>query len=213
MPPDPEDKPSGQADPIVTPPEDSEPTGTEPAEGNDDGSDPKWKSLSRKHETEAAKERRRNAALEKRLAELEKANMSETEKAVANAKTEGEKAAAAKFANRLALAEFKAAAAIKGIDFDEIEDLINVSGFVDESGEIDSDAIKKRVGQLAKRFGSAPNGGDGKTSGGAPRSGPDTVNGGGGGQRLSRDDVEKLAATQPEKVAELYAKGELKHLV
>jgi hypothetical protein len=101
----------------------------------------KWKALSRKHEAEAKKAK---AELDK----IRAANQTEAEKALEAARQEGRQAATVDVAQRLAAAEIKAA--LTGIVPDPasiVEDL-NLAKYVDDSGEVNSEA----VAELRKRF-------------------------------------------------------------
>ncbi|NUK07470.1 hypothetical protein HRW18_05460 [Streptomyces lunaelactis] len=145
--------------PPVTPP-------VVPADG-DDGTD--WKAMARKHEKRA----------KDNLAELEKlraANMSEQEKAVAEAEKKGRTAAAADYGTKLASAEFRAACAAAQIDLGEAAEFIDVSRFVGDDGEVNVTAIKSAVTKFSKL---APKG--------AGRSGGDLGGGGSGDQAHSLD--------------------------
>lgn len=128
--------------PVTTPPSTDNP-GSNPDTG--DATDwqkeaEKWKGLSRKHE-----DNWKDAS--KRLTDLEKASMSDAEKAVANAKAEGEKSGINKAATRIATAELKAFAAEKGVKLPDLEAL-NLLKFVGEDGEPDEKAIAKFIDSL-----------------------------------------------------------------
>lgn len=116
------------------------PAEAKPATGDGDGTD--WKTHAREWEKRA---KANSAELDK----LRKAQMTDQEKAIADAEAKGRQNAAAEYGVRLAGAEFRAAAAAAGVDLGEASDLIDVSRFV-KDGEVDSDAIKAAVGKLAK---------------------------------------------------------------
>jgi|GEM_PF-2894002 len=123
-----------------------------------------WKAEARKHEKRA----KENAKAATELEKLKASMMSDQEKAVATAKAEGAAETAKTFGARLAAAEFKAAASAKGVDVTDLADLVDVSRFLDESGEVDSTAITAAVDKLAKL---APPKGPGRSGGdfgGAP---------------------------------------------
>lgn len=126
-----------------------------------------WKALARKWEQRAKENRRAAEELEK----LRQERMTETEKAVAEAEKRARAEAAREYGARLARAEFRAAAASKGLALgDDVFDLIDTAKFVGDDGEIDEAAIKQAVAKLAKL---AP-----KQS---PASGGDFAGGNGGG--------------------------------
>lgn len=107
------------------------------------------------------------AAEEKRAQE----SMTETEKAIAQAKAEGMAETARSFGARLAHAELKAEAASKGVDLSEVGDLIDVSKLLDEEGEVDTKAVKAAVARFAKLAPTIP-GPSGGDFGGAPQQQP-----------------------------------------
>ncbi len=112
-----------------------------------------------------AKEAKANAD---KLAQFEQAAMSETEKAIAQAKAEGSAEAKRSYGLKAAALELKAEAAMKGVDLSEVGDLIDVSKFLDEEGEPDAKAIKAAVARFTKLVPkpAGPSGGD---FGGAPQ--------------------------------------------
>lgn len=104
-----------------------------------------------------------------RAAEEQRAQaaMSETEKAIAQAKAEGSAEAKRSYGLKAAALELKAEAAMKGVDLSEVGDLLDVSKFLDEDGEPDAKAVKAAVARFAKLAPkSGPSGGD---FGGAPQ--------------------------------------------
>lgn len=110
-----------------------------------------WKAMARKHEREAKK-----TAAE--LERVRKANQSEHEKALDEAKNEGRRSALTEAGQRLAAAEIRAA--LTGVVPDPkaiVEDL-NLLKYVTEDGEVDEDAVKV----LREKFASL--GGKKKTS-------------------------------------------------
>lgn len=114
-----------------------------PATGNDDQAAEveKWKALARKHEDRA----KENANAAKELDKLRAAQMSETERAVAEAKAAGRAEALAESGKRLAAAEFRAAAAAAGLDVAAVIDLVDTARFITDTGEPDSKAITGAV--------------------------------------------------------------------
>jgi DNA-binding transcriptional regulator YiaG len=82
-----------------------------------------------------------NSKAAERLAEIEAANLSETEKAVKEAEQRGASAARADFGQRLAAAEIKAA--LTGVVPDPaaiVEDL-NLGKYVTDTGDVDQEAV------------------------------------------------------------------------
>lgn len=132
---------------------------TEPSEQNPppadmagDGKDwrseaDKWKALARKHE-KAAKE----------LDELRQQTMSDTEKALAQARTEGRTEGLAAGAARLAAAEIRAAAAGRmGNDqLDALLEATNLAVFIDDNGEVDRNRVGKFVDGIAPKVEPGP---------------------------------------------------------
>lgn len=115
----------------------------------------KWKAMARKHEA-ASK------AAQKELDKLRAASQTDSERAVSEAEARGRQAALADVGQRLAAAEIKAA--LTGVVPDPaaiVEDL-NLSKYVGDDGEVDSEAVaslrKKYEGFGAARGkGSTPN--------------------------------------------------------
>jgi len=107
----------------------------------------KWQALARKNEERA----KGNAAAVKELEQLKAANLSDTEKAVAEAERRGHAAATAATASRLARAELRAAAAGK-VDqtaLDGFLEYADLTKFVGADGEPDTKAIEKAIKALA----------------------------------------------------------------
>ena len=97
----------------------------------------KWKALARKHEAQA----KANADAAKRLAEIEAANQSDTEKAVKEAEQRGRSAATAELAQRLAAAEVKAALTGVVPDPGSIVEDLNLAKYVTDTGDVDQEAV------------------------------------------------------------------------
>jgi hypothetical protein len=99
---------------------------------------------------EAAKYRTEAKAHASELEKVRQASMSEQEKAVADAEARGRTAAATEYGKRLARTEFDAAAGRRNPDFDTASALefVDLSRFLDESGEPDAKAIKAAVERL-----------------------------------------------------------------
>lgn len=133
------DPPAGGDTPPADPPADppTDPPADPPADPDPVAEAEKWKALARKHENQA----KANAAAAKRLAEMEKANQSDTEKAIADAEERGRKSATTETGQLIAAAEIKAA--LTGIVPDPaaiVEDL-NLAKYVTDMGAADADAI------------------------------------------------------------------------
>jgi len=118
-----------------------------PATGATDGlGDAGKQALDRmKAERNAASSRAK--ALEKELASVRQSQMSESEKAVAEAEARGRTAAAAEYGKRLARSQFDALAGRRNPDFDTSGTLefADLSKFVGEDGEPDLKVIKAAV--------------------------------------------------------------------
>ena len=106
----------------------------------------KWKALARKHEKAA----KANAT---KLAELEKASMSDNEKAVAEAKDQGRQEARTEVGIKLAQARIEAALAKFVDDPSVITEDLNLAAYVTETGDVDEDrvqALKAKYAALLK---------------------------------------------------------------
>jgi hypothetical protein len=92
---------------------------------------------------------RKEAKATAKALEAEKAKgLSDSEKAIAQAKADGAAEATLNAGKRLARAEIKAAAAGKGIDASKQLDFLDMARFVGDDGEPDADAIGEWVGTL-----------------------------------------------------------------
>ncbi|MFE0132398.1 hypothetical protein ACFWY6_12620 [Streptomyces sp. NPDC059037] len=159
------------APPTPTPPAPTPPEG---------GGEPDWKAEARKWEDRA----KANQKAQDELEALKAAAMSDQEKAVAEAEKKGRTAAASEYGTKLAGAEFRAAVAAAGIDLGEAAELIDVSRFVADDGEVNVTAIKSAVTKLSKL---APRG--------AGRSGADMGGAGGSGDQNASLDKQIQEAT------------------
>jgi hypothetical protein len=112
----------------------------------DDGNGVDWKAKAREWERRA----KDNKGAAEELEQLKAAQMSEQEKAVTAAKAEGHAEAMKSAGLLLAAAELKSAAKDKGLNIDELSELLKVETFVDDKGAVDSKAIGKAVDALAK---------------------------------------------------------------
>lgn len=145
----------------------------------------KWKSLARKHEIEAKK-----AA--KALADAQQAQMSEQERAIAEAETRGAQTVRGEFAQRLAAAELKAA----GVPADVIEDL-NLARYIGDDGEVNADAITATAAKFAA---AKPR----------PVQVPTGAQNGGQKPQLTRDDLKGMT---PDDIVKAEAEGRLTDLL
>lgn len=107
---------------------------------------------------EAAKYRTEAKAAAAELEQHRKASMTEAEKAVAEAEARGRTAAAVDFGKRLARAEFDAQAGRRNPEYDTAGalELLDLSRFVKDDGDLDSKAIKAAVERLVPAPNNAP---------------------------------------------------------
>jgi hypothetical protein len=148
--------------------------------GTGAGSEPDWKTEARKWEKRA----KENSTAAEELTALKASQMSDQDKAVAEAEKRGRTAAAIEHGKELAAARFEAAATRAGVDLGEAAELIDTARFVDKDGKVDSDAITAAVKKLAKL---APKG--------AGRSGADLGGAGGSGDQNASIDKQIEEAT------------------
>lgn len=147
----------------------------------------KWKALSRKHE-KAAK------AAQAELDKIRKANLSDTEKAIEEARDAGKAEARAEAAALIAAAELKAA----GVPAEDVA-FIDLAKFIGDDGQIDSDAIA----QAGKRFSAR----QAAPSSGSADAGPQ------GAPKPGQLDRAALASMTPDQIVEAKAKGQLNDLL
>lgn len=112
----------------------------------------KWKGLARKHEDRA----KANSQSAKELEEFRQSQMSEQEKAVAEAIARARADTLAEVGSALVDAEVKTAAARaaadgRQIDADALLEGLNRSAFLTEDGKPDSDAIAKWIDRIAPK--------------------------------------------------------------
>lgn len=129
-------------------------TQTDPPEPDtgEDGADlaaevDKWKAQARKHEERA----KANAKAAQELEEFRKQSMSDTEKAIEQARAEGRQQALTEAGSKVAAAELRAAATgrMTGEQLDTLLEGINLTRFIDEDGEVDRLAVTKFVDGIA----------------------------------------------------------------
>jgi hypothetical protein len=102
-----------------------------------------------KANAEAAKYRKELRAAQAELEKVRTAGLSEAEKAIAEAEAKGRTAAQTEFGQRLVRAEFKALAAGRIANLDDLLEDLNLAKFVGDDGEPDLKAIEKAVQRLA----------------------------------------------------------------
>ena len=123
---------------------------------------------------------KRTKALESKLAEIEAANMTETEKAIAEAKAAGVMEATQAMQSRLFAAEVRAAATGKIVDLDLVSDevmALKILGLesvpTTGTGQIDTEAITVAIDALVEaKPHLAANSGGAKRPSGTPDGGP-----------------------------------------
>lgn len=142
--------PATEADAIDTP----EPTAPDSDSSQDPSTTPapadkdweaeaaKWKALSRKHENA-------NTQALKELEQLRAAQMTDSEKAVAEAEKRGREAALKEMRADMARMKLQAQAAGKVADVDALLDLVDINRLLTEDG-IDEEAIKATIERLTK---------------------------------------------------------------
>lgn len=157
-----------------------------------------------------ARERKKRQELQTQLEELQQAQMSEQDRAVAEARKAGETEATARVQRRIFTAEAKVAAAGKVQDptlFADPDVALKLLGFnevpVDQAGDIDSEAISKAIDQLTQErpYLAATNGA--KPSPGSADGGP---RGSGAPTQLTRDDLKSMS---PREITKAKAEGRL----
>lgn len=152
-----DDAPERELEPAASAAAPPRPAGQQrPAAKADDGDDgAELREAGKRALDEERKARRAaEAQLKKHAAELEQlkqASMSETERAIAQARAEARRETLAAATERLVRAEVRAAAAGKLADPGDAAYLLgDLSGFADDDGEVDSKAISKAIDELVK---------------------------------------------------------------
>jgi hypothetical protein len=88
--------------------------------------------------------------LRKEMDGLKKAQMSESERAIAEAREAGRREATTTYSKQLAAAEFRAAAKEQGVDVKDVLDYIDTSKFINaDDGSVDSRAVETAVTKFA----------------------------------------------------------------
>ena len=126
-----------------------------------------WKAEARKWEARA----KENSGAAKAAEEARLDAMTESERAVEEAKQSARAEAATEYGKRLARTEFDAAAGRRNPDFDTASALefVDLSRFLDENGEPDPKAIKAAVDRLVPAVQAGAPGFDLGARGGAPK--------------------------------------------
>ena len=133
---------TGEGKEAPTPPTGQQPTKTE--DGNGAGSQTAVLA-------DLAKERDKRQKLEEEITELKKKQMTEAEKAVADAKEEGKKEATLEANRRIVKSEIKAAAGGKLSNPEDAAALIgDLDRFITAKGEVDDKAIAAAIDDLVK---------------------------------------------------------------
>lgn len=88
-------------------------------------------------------------AVQAELDELRAASLSDTEKAIAAARTEAAAETAKTFGSRLATAAIKAAAAGRNLNVEALLKRVDAAAFIGDDGEPDEDAITEWLDELA----------------------------------------------------------------
>lgn len=99
---------------------------------------------------EAAKHRTEARAAQQELERQRQASMSDAEKQVAEAEKRGREAARSEFGTRFVRSQFDVAAARRNPEFDTapIVDIVDLTKFLDDDGEVDLTALNKAVERL-----------------------------------------------------------------
>lgn len=99
---------------------------------------------------------KRAADLERELGRLKQDSMSESEKAIENARLEARTSTVKELGERLARTEFKAAAAAKGVDVSDISPYIDMRQFIGDDGEPDVAQIEVAVAAFSPKQSNKP---------------------------------------------------------
>lgn len=169
MAPDPQPQPDPQPDPQPQP--DPKPDN---GKGNGKPASPDLAADVARLEAALTDERKRAASAEGQLTKLRNQNMTEHEKAIAEARAEGKAEAVKVAAVRLAAAEFRAAAVGRLVDPAATLAELDMTRYVDDDGEVDSEAIAKLVDRLAASL-AAPPPAPGRIPGGPRETAPEST--------------------------------------
>jgi len=105
----------------------------------------KWKTTSRKHEDRS----KANAQAARELEELRRTSMSETEKAIAEARDAARAEAAREFGTRIAVEALRGVATGRVGDVDALIEGLDPTKFLDDDGQPDRDAIQSWIDKVA----------------------------------------------------------------
>lgn len=154
----------------------------------------KWKAMARKHENA-------NASALKELEQLRTAQMSDSEKALAEAEKRGRDAALKEMRADMARAKLQAQAAGKVADVEALLEVVDVNRFLKEDG-IDEEAIAATIERLTKVAPAQP---------APPKFG--SVELGPQGDRPRQVSEAELARMTPEQIVEARSQGRLDDLL
>ncbi|XMN06947.1 hypothetical protein ACK8N7_13295 [Streptomyces griseobrunneus] len=115
------------------------PSGSQPAPPPSDSGEEKWKALSRENE-------RKWRAASKELEELRKAQMTDQEKALDDARAEARKATMSEVGARLAKAEIRVQASKAGVEAPT--DYLDLSQFLGDDGEANAEKVGAFIASL-----------------------------------------------------------------
>ena len=110
-----------------------------------------WKHKARKHE-KRSKDREDYDALKAERDQLKAAQMTDAERAVEDARKEGESTAAEKFSAKIAEASLRGALAGRGLDAETAESklsYVDFGKFLNDNGEVDSDKVQRYIDDIA----------------------------------------------------------------
>jgi hypothetical protein len=128
---------------------------TEPEKQQPPSGDEQIKTVQTRFEAE----QRLRKKLEKELTQLRTSQLTESEKAVEEAKAVGRKEGARSVGARLAAAEFRARAAeAKLPSISSLLEVMDLSRFVDENGEPDAEVIQETIDKIREGLAAAENG-------------------------------------------------------
>lgn len=177
---DPVIDPEPSTDPVDPPTDPVDPPQSDPTD---------WKAMARKHERE-------KKAIRDELEELRRTQMTDAEKAIAEAKAAGRTEALTETGKILAAAEFRSAAAEAGLKIADVAEFIDSARFVNDDGTVDTEGITAAVERFASIAPPAV-----KQPTADPQGGPPSTPG-----QLTRAD---LARMTPDQIVEAKAAGRL----
>lgn len=155
----------------------------------------RWKTLSRKHEKRA----KDNAKAVRELADLKRKGMSTDEQAVSTAREEARAEERTRLGGRLVEAEIRGRIGerLEEEQIDSLVDGVNAARFLDDDGDVDTEAVREWVDKIAP-----------KTKGGKNRTENGAKGGAGMGQgRGDRKSVTGVAAGRARYAERIAARG------